>query len=61
MKTFLRNLRRKCSTVDNICDTWNRSQDFLRLELKNIKWKNAPATRGCAYIPTNVSKQNLFN
>ena len=55
MENYLRSILNKYSALDNIWQTWIRSGNFIRLELKNVKWKNNPADKGCAYVPTSVS------
>lgn len=55
MENFVRTIQNKYSIFDDLWQTWARSGNFLRLELKNIQWKNKPAHDGKAYVPTRVS------
>lgn len=55
MENVVRSIQNKYSLVDNLWQTWMRSGNFVKLELKNVKWKNKPAPDGCAYVPTSVS------
>ncbi|KAL5276610.1 MMD family protein [Megaselia abdita] len=54
MENIARSIQSKYSFFDNLWQTWARNGNFLKLELKNIKWKNKPAHDGKAYVPTSI-------
>lgn len=60
MNEFMQQVQNKYSFIDNILKnfwkSWIKSNLSLKLELKNIKWKNSRAKPGCAYVPTEIEQ-----
>lgn len=58
MNNLLQDIQNKYSFLDNLFShVWKciiRSNLKLKLQLRNIQWKNAKAKPGCAYQPTEV-------
>lgn len=63
MRNVIQEVQNKYSFLDNLLTkfwkSWIKSNLTFKLQLKNIKWKNAKAKPGCAYQPTEVSRVRL--
>lgn len=59
MKSVIQEVQNKYSFLDNLLTnfwkSWIKSNLTVKLQIKNIKWKNVKAKPGCAYKPTEVS------
>lgn len=57
--SLMQDLQQKYSFLENLFSKfWKsiiKSNSRLKLQLRNVKWKNAKARPGCAYQPTEVS------
>ena len=59
MKSVIQEVQNKYSFLDNLLTnfwkSWTKSNLTVKLQIKNIKWKNEKAKPGYAYKPTDVS------
>lgn len=57
--SLMQDLQHKYAFLENLFSKfWKsiiKSNSNLKLQLRNVKWKNAKAKPGCAYQPTEVS------
>jgi len=60
----MQDLQNKYAFLENLFSKfWKsiiKSNSKLKLQLRNVKWKNAKAKPGCAYQPTEVSSGLVF-